>query len=198
MLQEDNIDLITKDGSPLKFHTQLHLFTADNLSAHDLMGMQTNFNSGKFSRYCMADYDNINMLSDYTLCTLRTPENHEQHLALLSSGTPQHQVRREYGVVGRCVFSKIPNIDVLHLFPPDVMHDFMEGVVPVVICVALNDVIAKSNLDILSLNSLLANFTYGQCDVRNRYGAEVTTNHLRNQSIPGTASEKLCLLRLLQ
>ena len=45
--------------------------------------------------------------------------------------------------------------------------------------------------------SLLANFIYGQCDVRNRYGAEVTTNHLRNQSIPGTASEKLCLLRLL-
>ena len=26
------------------------------------MGMQTNFNSGKFSRYCMADYDNINII----------------------------------------------------------------------------------------------------------------------------------------
>ena len=196
-LQEDNICLVSKDGSPLKFRSQLHLFTADNLSAHDLMGMQTNFNSGKFSRYCMADYDNINMLSDYTLCTLRTPEHHEQHLALLSSGTPQQQVRRDYGVVGRCVFSEIPNTDVLQLFPPDVMHDFMEGVVPVVTCVALADIIAKSNLNIQLLNNLLTNFKYGQCDNRNRYGAELTMTHIRSLSIPGTASEKLCLLRLL-
>ena len=45
--------------------------------------------------------------------------------------------------------------------------------------------------------SLLVSFIYGQCDVKNRYSAEVTTNYLRNQSIPGTASEKLCLPRLL-
>ena len=89
-LQEDNIHLITKDGSPLKFHTQLHLFTADNLSAHDLMGMQTNFNSGKFSRYCMADYDNINMLSDYTLCTLRTQTTNS---ILLCSPQAPHSIR---------------------------------------------------------------------------------------------------------
>ena len=45
--------------------------------------------------------------------------------------------------------------------------------------------------------SLLASLIYGQCDVRNSYGAEVTTNHLRHQSIPGTVSEKLSLPRLL-
>ena len=144
----------------------------------------------------MADYDNINMLSDYTLCTLRTQTTNS---ILLCSPQAPHSIRLDWStaLLAAEFFSEMPNIDVLNLFPPDVMHDFMEGVVPVVICVALNDVIAKSNLDILSLNSLLANFTYGQCDVRNRYGAEVTTNHLRNQSIPGTASEKLCLPRLL-
>ena len=123
--------------------------------------------------------DNINMLSDFTVCTLHTPDNYQQHLALLSSdSTQRQQVGQDYGVVSRCVFSEILNTDIT-AFSTRWHARFHEDVVQVVSCVALADIIAKIYLNIQLLHNLLTIFKYGQCDNRDRYGAKLTMPHIR-------------------
>ena len=60
----ENLVIELRGGEKVNFKVYLHLVSADNLSAYDILGMQTNFNHGKFSRYCYADYDNINGITD--------------------------------------------------------------------------------------------------------------------------------------
>ena len=44
----------------------------NNLSAHNILGMQKKLNFGKFGRYCLADCDEINMPSDFAMCSMET------------------------------------------------------------------------------------------------------------------------------
>ena len=194
-LHTNHLQITYENGETVSFKVYLHLFAADNLSAHDILEMQKNFNFGKFSRYCLADYDNINTLSDFTMCSIRTHDEYCKQLEQLS--TEPTEVKRAYGIVGKCVFHELPNIDVTSLFPNDLLHDHAEGVIPVIICVSLMNIISNTDLTIDKLNQALSSFKYGQTDSSNKYRATITMNHLRNLSIPGSGSEKMCLLRLL-
>ena len=186
----------TRKGLEITYKVKMLFVSADNLSAHDLLGLQKNFTHGKFSRYCLTEYDNINGTSDFIKCELRTAAHHQQQIDLLD--TNPEVVRHASGIVGKCVFSEIPGLDVTQLCPPDVMHDFMEGVVPVLICLSLLDIISNTHgLNIDKLNDVMSSFKYGSSDVKNRYGSTLNMAQLRSFSIPGTASEKLCLLRML-
>ena len=172
------------------------IVSADNLSAHDLLGLQKNFTHEKFSRYCLTEYDNINGTSDFIECELRTAAHHQQQIDLLDANPDI--VRHTSGIVGKCVFSEIPGLDVTQLCPPDVMHNFMEGLVPVLICLSLLDIISNTQgLNIEKLNGAMSLFKYGSSDVKNCYGSTLTVAQLRLFSIPGTASEKLCILSML-
>ena len=144
-LHTNSLQLELKNGEKVTLNVYLHLFAADNLSAHDIFGMQTNFNFGKFSRYCLADYDNINMLSDFTMCTLRNREDYIKHLEQVEADPAK--ARRELGLVGKCVFHDLPDIDVTQLFPNDLLHDHAEGVLPVVImcCIARHNLQHRSD-----------------------------------------------------
>ena len=41
-------------------------------------------------------------------------------------------MKAEFEITGKCVFGEIDYVKVVKLIPPDVMHDFMECVVPTV------------------------------------------------------------------
>lgn len=187
-------EVSTKGGKKLHYRVYLKMLAADNLSAHDIMGFQKSFRSGKVSRHCLVDYTELRTSFDCVLCPLRSEEQYMKDLAVLNQND---NVTNSNGITGNCVFSEIPYVKITQLFPPDLMHDFHEGVVPTIICISILNLIAKSTLRLDAINDAVQQFSYGKCDVKNRYGPILVLKSLKNHSIPGTASEKLCLLRML-
>ena len=192
-LHENMLEIGTNCGRVFKYKIVLQVFSADNLSAHDLLGLQRHFSSGKISRFCYIDHKDIRHSFDYTKCEMRNEQDYQRQLSELN----QEVLASDFGIKGQCVFGEIPYIATTRLCPPDVMHDFMEGVVPIVICLALQNLIQKLKLNLSDINDAIQNFTYGKADKNNRYGPIISTLNLKKLAIPGTASEKLCLLRML-
>ena len=114
----------------------MHLFLTDNLSAHDLLCFQTNFNSGTISRLCLIDYSQIKspVSFDVNSCQLREEEEHLTQVA--TSENNATAVKAEFGITRKCIFDGLDYVKVVELISPDVVHDFMEGVVPTVICIS--------------------------------------------------------------
>lgn len=93
-LHENNLQVQLPSGQVLNCKVRLLLISADNLSAHDLMGLQKNFNHGKISRYCLTDYLNISNRSDFTECPPRTLGDYNMSLTQLADNPDQ--VRADY------------------------------------------------------------------------------------------------------
>lgn len=67
---------------------------------------------------------------------IRSSEVHKYYLSVLREiGEISKQT---YGVVNKCPLNDLEYFDVTRLFPPDVMHDFLEGIVPIVITKVIN------------------------------------------------------------
>ena len=192
-LHNETLRVVTANGRDLCYRVQLKIFSADNLSAHDLCGFQKHFSSGKISRYCLVDHRNLKANFDFTRCPLRTDDEYDMQISTLDTAVPA----AEHGIRGRCVFSELTYVKPLKLCPPDVMHDFLEGVVPIVVCVALSSLMGKLKLSIDDINEAIQSFQYGKSDKTNKYGPIISKAHLKKLSIPGTASEKFCLIRML-
>ncbi|XP_047132582.1 uncharacterized protein LOC124811271 [Hydra vulgaris] len=101
-----------------------------------------------------------------------------------------------YGVDKRCPLLDLPYFNVLQSFPPDIMHDMLEGTVPQLVNLIL---LKFKTLDIITveqINSELNIFEFGRNDRKNkpvpfviRTGASI--------NFVGSASQKFCMFWLL-
>lgn len=192
-LANSDITVRTKKGREFSYRVRLQMFCADNLAAHDIMGLQTHFNHGKVSRYCYVDYKEIGVKYDCANCPLRMKRDYEEQIALIDI----EPTMSNYGIKSKCVFNEVPYLNPIELCPPDVMHDFLEGVVPIVICLALSSLMKKLKISLIDMNSAIQSFKYGKADKTNKYGPYLSAANLKKLNIPGTATEKFCLLRML-
>ena len=191
---QDPLTVKTRRGKVISYNVYLHFLSADNLSAHDILGLQTHFNHGYVSRYCLTKHADLQNVSDCLQCVVRTPEHFSEQLAKINSDanhTPQ------FGIRGECVFEELEYLNTSDLCPPDIMHDWHEGVVPAIIAIGLSSVIQKGKIKLDEINAAIQGFEYCTVDRRNRYGPVITKAQLKKGTIPGTASERLCLLRML-
>ena len=62
--------------------------------------------------------------------TIRTPQIHKYHV---KSVLENNDNRGIYGVSIPCAFSVLNGFEVTSSFPPDIMHDLLEGVIPQVL-----------------------------------------------------------------
>lgn len=115
---------------------------ADNLAAHALAGFQECFTVERVCRFCMAkreEIQEIEVSSGYY--TLRNEEEHNRQVEEVLEDASKVQ---SYGVKRACVLSK--NLQYSHVvrgFPPDILHDFLEEVVPFELALCLSDLIKK-------------------------------------------------------
>lgn len=112
------------------------------------------------------------------MCQLRTLLDYNDQIARLD--LEPDTIKQEFGLTGKRVFNELPDVDVTKLFPGDLLHDHAEGVVPVVICISLLNIISETNLDLNRLNSCLKTFKYGSADLKNQYKSEFSMRSLRN------------------
>lgn len=167
--------------------------SADNLSAHALAGFSCSFSSGRVCRYCLCHYKDLSLRTQEDDCVLRTPETHNYHLQCVAEDPTTKSL---YGVTGPCAFSELPNFSVTNAFPPDVMHDFLEGVVPHVLKLVLKALHNEKVVSVQEVSNALAHFPFGQNDSSHK-PRPMSERLLSDGQIVGKAVEKWTLLRTI-
>lgn len=102
--------------------------SSDNLGAHAFSGFQESFNVDKFCRFCSASRSDIQSCSvQRNSFLLRTKESFNENLSRLRENEHLKSVE---GVKRDCVLNKLSYFHCITGFPPDFLHDLLEGIVP--------------------------------------------------------------------
>lgn len=115
---------------------------ADNLAAHALAGFQESFIVEKMCRFCMATRQEIRTKRvSAGFNTLRTKDVHGRQVREIKQDPSKVA---HYGVNGGCALSiNLKYFHVIDGFPPDILHNFLEGVVPFELFLCIQDMIKK-------------------------------------------------------
>lgn len=166
---------------------------ADNLGAHGLAGFVESFSGKYFCRFCTAQLSDIQSQEVKSgAFQLRSKENHELHIRTAQEGQVNY-----FGVKRSCVLTdSLTHFNVLRGYPPDIVHDLFEGIVPVELARCIGVLLLKKYFTLNHINDVIRLFPY-------KWGDKTNHPHMlpqafqRKQSIGGNAHENWCFLRLL-
>lgn len=140
---------------------------AGNLAAHSLGGFFESFTVSRMCRFCMAKREEI-QLKEVRTGTFqpRTKESHDRHvLDVLEDST----MSQEYGVKGNIPLTvSLEHFHVVDGYPPDLLHDLLEGVVPLELALCLKGLISKAYFTLEVLNAAIKQFPYAFSDRTNQ------------------------------
>jgi len=178
-------------GSFLKGTVQCVI--ADNLGAHGLAGFVESFSGKYFCRFCTAQLCDIQEKEVKTgVFECRTKEVHQRHIKTAQEGGVSC-----FGVKKSCILTdNLSHFNVTSGYPPDIVHNLFEGIVPVEIGQCIQVLISKKLFTLEHLNNLILTFPYKDGDKTNRPHLLPKTLH-KKRTIGGNAHENWCLLRLL-
>lgn len=169
--------------------------SADNLGAHSLAGFQESFTVQHPCRVCMAERRDIQQKEVRTgAFERRTSQNHDRQV---SEVLRDPNLVKEYGVKGPCVLRD--NLEHFHTvtgFPPDIMHDLLEGIIPIEMSLCIKDLISKKYISLDSLNKAIKHFPYKFTD-RTDQPQPIPATFASRGTIGGNGHENWALTRLL-
>lgn len=172
----------------------VHCVLADNLGAHSIAGFVENF-SGRYScRFCTAERLDIQTkeVNSGAFC-MRSKEIHASHLKEIEEKT----LANYFSVKRKCVLSEnLSYFNLTQSFPPDIVHDLFEGIIPVEIALCLNVLISKKYFALSNLNEAITSFQFKWTDKTNRPHL-VPQTYKTKRTIGGNAHENWNLLRFL-
>lgn len=111
--------------------------------------------------------------------------------AAFSSNTHSRGVKRQCTITER-----LNHFHVTTGYPPDVLHDLLEGIVPLELALCLDILIKKKYFSLEELNRIIEQFPYKWKDRVNCPQA-IPPTFASCKTIGGHATENWCLLRLL-
>ncbi len=159
---------------------------ADNLGAHALAGFYENFSVDKFCRFCMASRSDTQEQEVRSgAFELRDKDRHDRQVQEVMEDP---ELGRKYGVKKECPLTA--------KLEPDLMHDLLEGIVPVELSLCLSDLISKGYFNLETLNQAIRSFTYTFTDKTDQ-PQPITKGFSTKGTIGGNAHENWCLIRLL-
>ncbi|XP_049330682.1 uncharacterized protein LOC111195788 isoform X1 [Astyanax mexicanus] len=166
---------------------------ADNLGAHSVGGFIESFSASYICRFCIGERSQFQELEVRTgAFPSRTKHHHQLDVeAALASNTHSHGVKRHCAISER-----LSHFHVTTGYPPDILHDLLEGIVPVELALCLDILIKKKYFSLEELNCIIQRFPYKWKDRTNCPQVIPPTFALR-KTIGGNAHENWCLLRLL-
>ena len=168
---------------------------ADNLGAHSLAGFLESFSVEKFCRFCSASRSDT---QQHDVCSgffhMRDKESHDRQVQEVR-GDPR--LGRSYGVRGAGPLSqKLKHFHVVSGYPPDILHDILESVVPTEVSQCLSDLIGKHYFILNVLNQAISFFQYPFSDRTGR-PQMIGKGFSTKGTIGGNGFENWCLIRLL-
>lgn len=135
----------------------------DNLGAHSIAGFVEN---SYVCRFCTAEslqFQTKEVRSE--VFTLRTKDIHADHLWILE----ENKLPSYYDEKIKCILSKhLSYFDVTTGFPPDIVHDLFEGIVPFELALCLSLFIKKKYFTLCTLNEAISSFNFKWADKTNR------------------------------
>lgn len=198
-----DVEILETQGVSLKCGGEERIFrgtiatvSADNLSAHAVAGLTKTFSSGRICRFCNATKQDISMKFTEDEFIMRNSANYSYQLEAVEAN-PENAVI--YGIRNACCFSKMKFVPspIIYLFPQDIMHDFLEGFIPAILILVLKELVREKQIKLAQLNYEVQHFPYGVND-RMSKPPPISEQALRpSGSLPGTATEKWTLFRLL-
>lgn len=171
------------------------IVAADNLAAHSLGGFFESFTVSQVCRFCMAKREEIQHKEVRTgLFQPRTEESHDKHVQdVLQASTNA----KKYGVKESCPLTEtLKHFHVVNGYPPDILHDFLEGIVPLELVVCLKALISKTLISLVALNDAIKQFPYTYSD-RTNQPQLIPKTFSSKSTIGGNGHENWTLLRLL-
>ncbi len=131
---------------------------ADNPGAHAIGGFVESFSVSQFCCFCIGELSQIQEHEvGEGLFPLRTKTNHTVHVeAALSDPEEAHH----------CAVKRSPisaSLSYFHAtsgYPPDVLHDLLEGIVPLEVALCLDAFIKKKYLSLQELSDFICRFPY--------------------------------------
>jgi len=168
---------------------------ADNLGAHSIGGFLESFSGSHVCRFCLGK------LSEFQEKEVRSrafqPRTKQEHSIHVQTALENPTLTHCFGVKRQCVLTdSLKYFHVLSGYPPDLLHDLFEGIVPLELALCLNVLIKKKLFTLFELNGLIGQFPYKWIDKTNR-PQSIPLNLSTRRSIGGNAHENWCLLRML-
>ena len=183
-LLNNGISIILKNGNNFNYKAYMLFISSDNLSANDIGGFRLSFNSGNFCRFCLIHYDNFRDELKSTSLKIRSISEYSQHLS-----------ENSFGIRAKCSLLDVPNFNITTSLPPDIMHDLLEGVIPLTVYKVLKSLYNDKIITISSLNYNLKNLEFPtSCNIPVVFE---NTFFSKKGKIIGTASQKLELFYIL-
>lgn len=169
--------------------------SSDNLGAHSLAGLQESFTVEHPCRFCLAKRSEIQEKGVHLgAFEPRSKQEHDRQVAAVLNDA---RLVKHYGVKDGCVLSeRLEHFHTVGGFPPDVMHDLMEGIIPVEMSLCINDLVLRKLISLESLNHAIKEFPYKFSDKVDQPQVIPATFASRG-SIGGNAHENWALIRLL-
>lgn len=166
---------------------------ADNLGAHSLAGFVESFSGSHICRFCVGQRSQFEEAEVRAgVFPLRTKQQHELDIQeALASRSHCHGVKKHCTVTQR-----LSHFYVTTGYPPDVLHDLLEGIIPLELALSIDIFIKKKYFSLEDLNQIIKQFPYKWKDKTNSPQG-VPPNFAARKSIGGNAHENWCLLRLL-
>ena len=169
--------------------------SADNLGAHSLSGLVENFCGHYICRFCIGDSSDYQKKEVHSgAFPPRTKENYDLHV---------QSVKRNPALVHCCgvkkgcpITKKLSYFHFVTGYPPDLLHDLFEGIIPLELALCLNVFIRKKYHTLTELNKSITQFPYKFAD-KTDCPQPIPANFASRKSIGGNASENWTLLRLL-
>eukprot|EP00112_Aurelia_sp_Birch-Aquarium-sp1_P011911 Seg250.10 transcript_id=Seg250.10/GoldUCD/mRNA.D3Y31 product="hypothetical protein" protein_id=Seg250.10/GoldUCD/D3Y31 len=197
----DELKILQTQGIKVKAnHKEFNIFGAiatissDNLSAHSLAGFNACFSSGRVCRTCMATYNDMKTKFREDDFLMRTEEVHKYQMEMIQENPAYSNA---YGVKGRCPLYDLECFKVTQSFPPDAMHDVLEGVVPHLLHEVICGLVNERVVTLGQINFEIENFKYGKNDRKNKPVQLSKSFCHADSTVTGSAAEKWCLFRLL-
>lgn len=167
--------------------------SADNLAAHGLGGFVESFKAGYVCRFCLATREQF-PATEARQFSQRTKDSHDLHVQNIQENDTSSS---HFGVKSSCVLRD--SLDYFHPitgFPPDVLHDLLEGIVPVELSLCIKTLIQMKYFTLEYLNQKIASFPYQHADKVDR-PQPIPKTFLSRGTIGGNGHENATLLRLL-
>ena len=146
----------------------------------------TSFRANYACRFCRAPKELMQKLLVEDLTLLRNKENFVQDLEL-------DDVSRT-GIKRSTVLNNLRNFHACENYTVDVMHDFLEGIIPFEIKLIINSLIGQGCFSLQDLNDRLSSFNYGFEDKKNKPSL-ILPSQLTNPS--GASGQKAAQMKCL-
>jgi len=175
-----------------RVHGSIAFIAGDNLNSHLIGGFNASFNPKVLCpcRYCLTTNTELQQVIECCHLQSRTHENYQEQVNIIKKDPSQ---KSNFGIRYESVFNQ-GNFHVVDRLPPDIMHDLLEGVVPVEMALVLHELIGKKFVTLEHVNRIISTWPYGPLDKQNK---PVPISTAFGDRIKQNAGRMWCLLRLL-